>query len=41
MKPNTPKIVNLNIPKESIDCIIGPGGKLFKKFKKKQIQLLP
>lgn len=35
MKPITPKIVNLNIPKESIGCIIGPGGKTIQEIQKK------
>jgi len=35
MKLNTPKIVNLNIPKESIGCIIGHGGKTIQEIQKK------
>jgi len=35
MKPKTPKIFNLNIPKESIGCVIGPGGKTIQEIQKK------
>lgn len=35
LKSNTPKIVNLNIPKESIGCVIGPGGKTIQEIQKK------
>jgi polyribonucleotide nucleotidyltransferase len=35
MKTNTPKILNLKIPKESIGCVIGPGGKTIQDIQKK------
>lgn len=35
MKQNTPKIFKLNIPKESIGCVIGPGGKTIQVIQKK------
>lgn len=35
MKQNTPKIFKLNIPKESIGCVIGPGGKAIQVIQKK------
>ncbi len=35
MRQNTPKIFHLNIPKESIGCVIGPGGKNIQEIQKK------
>lgn len=35
IKPNTPKILYLNIPKESIGGVIGPGGKTIQEIQKK------
>lgn len=34
-KKNSPKILNLNISKEAIGCVIGPGGKTIQEIQKK------
>jgi polyribonucleotide nucleotidyltransferase len=34
LKPHAPRIVSMEIPKDMIGAVIGPGGRSFKKFKK-------
>jgi polyribonucleotide nucleotidyltransferase len=40
LKPNAPRMVSFKIDKEFIGAVIGPGGKSFRKFKKRQEQPL-
>ena len=41
LKPQTPKIIILEVPKSTIGGIIGPGGKVIQELQKKQKQLFP
>lgn len=40
-KPHAPRMISFEVPTDVIGAIIGPGGKLFRKYKSQQIPLLP